>query len=139
MATSGWRRPVGNLLHRQGTWQQASDYHYEALSVFRELGDRHNEGSALGSLAIVLVDLGHWDHAIDNYQQALGIFQELGDRHLEGLTFGSLGNILARQGHRDHTREYWRAALAIFEQLGASEATAVEQALARLDRPQPSP
>ncbi|MDX2216529.1 MAG: tetratricopeptide repeat protein [Oculatellaceae cyanobacterium bins.114] len=50
------------------------------MVIYREVGDRNREASALTLLGIVYGSLSQYSEAIAYYQQALPILQETGDR-----------------------------------------------------------
>jgi hypothetical protein len=52
----------------------------QALTLFREIGDRRVESDLLGNIADVLVRSGHCERAIPYYQEALKIAQDVGDK-----------------------------------------------------------
>ncbi|MEU0630603.1 tetratricopeptide repeat protein, partial [Streptomyces sp. NPDC005989] len=62
-----------------------------ALTVCRELGDRHGEGQALNNLGAALQGVRRFVEAIDALTQAATIYRELGDRHREGQALNNLG------------------------------------------------
>ncbi|MEV6549212.1 tetratricopeptide repeat protein, partial [Streptomyces sp. NPDC051597] len=62
-----------------------------ALTVCRELGDRHGEGGALNNLGLALAEVRRFEEAITAHTQAAAIARKLGDRHGEGQALGNLG------------------------------------------------
>ncbi|MFE5681380.1 tetratricopeptide repeat protein, partial [Streptomyces erythrochromogenes] len=62
-----------------------------ALTVLRELGDRHSEGIVLNNLGLALREVRRFEEAIDVHTQVLDIYRELGDRHSEGGALNNLG------------------------------------------------
>ncbi len=62
----------------------------EALSIFRELGDRHNEALILMNLGNAYSGMRHYAQAIQIYQEALLIAQEINDQKHEGALFLNL-------------------------------------------------
>jgi tetratricopeptide (TPR) repeat protein len=93
--------------------EQASDYYEQALSIFREIGDRRNEGIVLSNLGIAYYTSRQIPRASDYYEQALSIFRAIGDRPNEGLILGNLGNINRNLGHIDEAAGYYKQALSI--------------------------
>jgi tetratricopeptide (TPR) repeat protein len=65
----------------------------DAAAIYRETGDQHREGMALGNLGSAYAGLRRFEEAIDCYQQNIAICRETGDRHGEGQTLGNLGNL----------------------------------------------
>jgi tetratricopeptide (TPR) repeat protein len=62
----------------------------DAAAIYRETGDRHNEGMALGNLGLALRDAQRFEEAITSCQDAAAIFRETGDRRSEGMALGNL-------------------------------------------------
>ena len=56
---------------REGQYERAVDWYQQALAVFREIGDRTGEASALPDLGLAYQRLGRYEEAVGCYQQAL--------------------------------------------------------------------
>jgi tetratricopeptide (TPR) repeat protein len=89
-----------------------------AVTAAREIGDRHSEGNALGSLGLAYADLGETRRAIELYDQRLVIAREIGDRRGEGSALGDLGNAYAALGEPRRAIEYHEQHLAIAREIG---------------------
>ncbi len=94
-------------------FDEAITAHQDAAAIFRETGDRHSEGMALGNLGLALRQVRRFDEAITAHQDAVAIFRETGDRHGEGMALGNLGLALrevrrfdeAITAHQDAARD----------------------------------
>jgi len=75
---------LGILYHSLGEVARAIEYHEQALTIAREIGDRRGEGADLGNLGNAYSALGEVARAIEYYEQALTIAREIGDRRGEG-------------------------------------------------------
>jgi tetratricopeptide (TPR) repeat protein len=81
-----------------GQYEQAVDFHEQALAIFRELGGRAEEGTVLGNLGSAYYKLGQYERAIDLYEQHLEIAREIGDRAGEGTRPGQFGRAYSKPG-----------------------------------------
>ncbi|MFJ9937490.1 tetratricopeptide repeat protein [Streptomyces virginiae] len=52
-----------------------------ATALYRDAGDRHREGNALGNLGLALQEVRRFEEAVNAFAQATTIFREIGDRH----------------------------------------------------------
>ena len=84
----------------------------------RKLGNREQEGMALGNLGLAYSDLGETRKAIEYYEQDLAIARETGDRRGEGMTLGNLGNAYSDLGEPRKAIEYYEQDLAIARETG---------------------
>ncbi|MGH6903064.1 MAG: tetratricopeptide repeat protein, partial [Geminicoccaceae bacterium] len=89
-----------------------------ALEAFREIGDLHGEGAALGNLGNAYAALGELRQAIEHHQRALIISREIGDRRAEGQDLGNLGNAYAALGKPQLAIEHYQQRLAIAREIG---------------------
>ena len=84
----------------------------------RKLGNREQEGMALGNLGTAYRDLGETRKAIEYHEQVLAIARETGDRHGEGSALGNLGNAYSDLGEPRKAIEYYEQDLAIARETG---------------------
>lgn len=54
-----------------------------ALAIHREVGNRRDEGYALGNLGLLHAGQGRWPEARQNFEQALAAHREVGNRRHE--------------------------------------------------------
>jgi tetratricopeptide (TPR) repeat protein len=102
--------------------------------IAREIGDRRNEGNALGNLANAYADLGETRCAIELYEQDLVIAREIGDRRNEGNALGNLGNAYAAIGETRRAIALLGGALEIFEAIESPNAARMRAAIAKLQK-----
>jgi tetratricopeptide (TPR) repeat protein len=98
--------------------EMARSYFDEALTLFRQVGDRRDEGNALGNLGVACYSLGQLKRAIGYHEQALAIHREVGDRRGEGADLGNLGIAYKNLGQLDRAIGYYEQALAIAREVG---------------------
>jgi tetratricopeptide (TPR) repeat protein len=98
--------------------EDALKYFEEAASLFRAIGDRRDEGAALGNLGLTYAALGRLERAIGYYEQHLAIARAIGDRRGEGSALGNLGLAYAALGQAGQAIGYYEQALAIARAIG---------------------
>ena len=84
----------------------------------RKLGNKKQEGLALGNLGNAYGDLGEPRKAIEYNEQVLAIARETGDRRGEGRTLGNLGNAFRDIGETSKAIEHYEQHLAIARETG---------------------
>jgi len=93
------RKAEADRLLEQGIQQYAISQFREALqsweqalTIYREIGDRVGEANYFGNLGIAYGFLGQSHRAIEFLEQSLDISREIGDRVGEAHSLGNLGN-----------------------------------------------
>ena len=93
-------------------WLEAS------AEAARKLGNRGDEGMALGNLGVAYAQLGEPRRAIKYFEQDLAIARETEDRRGEGQTLGNLGLAYADLGEPKRAIEYYEQVLTIARETG---------------------
>ena len=93
-------------------WLEAS------AQVARRLGNREDEGLALGHLGNAYQQLGEPKRASEYLEQDLAIARETGNRRSEGTTLGNLGVAYGQLGEPKRAIEYYEQRLAIARETG---------------------
>ena len=119
------RKTDANHLLRQGRqqdetsqFQEALQSYQQALSIYRELGDRAREGATLHNIGAVYRKLGQYPEALKHFQQALVIRREVGDRAGEGTTLHNIGAVYSKLGQYPQALEHCQQALVIRREVG---------------------
>jgi tetratricopeptide (TPR) repeat protein len=88
---------LGDALQALERFPEAVTAYQDAIQIYRDTGDQHDEGmaKALNSLGNVLRQVQRSEEAITAYQDALEIYRDTGDRHGEATALNCLG--VARQ------------------------------------------
>jgi len=126
---------LGVIHGRLGRYRQAADYHQQALTLFREIGDRGGEAAALNGLGETLLADGRTGHARAQHSAALTIAEQIGDRYEQASAHNGLANAHHASGDTDRARHHWQQALALFAELDVPEADQVRAHLTGLDSP----
>ena len=92
-----------------------------ALDSARKLGDRVNEGAALGNLGGAYNLLAEYSRAIEFYEQHRAIARAMGDRHGEGKDLGNLGVAYNSLGEHRRAIEFHEQALTVSRDIGDRE------------------
>jgi tetratricopeptide (TPR) repeat protein len=93
-------------------------YREAQAAAARRLGERQQEGRALGNLGNAYTNLGEAHCGIDYYQQWLAIAREIGDRRSEGTSLGNLGLAYYYLGEARRAIELYEQHLAIAREIG---------------------
>jgi CHAT domain-containing protein/tetratricopeptide (TPR) repeat protein len=99
-------------------FQEALRSWEQALEIYREIGDRRGEGTALGNLGFAYQSLGDYRQAIDLHEQHLAIAREVGDREGEGRALGNLGFAYQSLGDYRQAIDLHEQALSILREIG---------------------
>jgi CHAT domain-containing protein/tetratricopeptide (TPR) repeat protein len=108
-------------LHREGSAEslrQAAKSHEQALTAWRESGNRREEVLALANLAAVLVSIGENQRALDRIGEAVPLAHDAGDRALEGRVLSAQGEVLEFNGQAPDAIRFYERALPIRAEAG---------------------
>ena len=114
-ASSGDVKKVIDLYNRG---EEAIEYLNLYLKKAKEVGDKHGEGNAYGSLGNAYHRLGDFKKAIEYHNQHLKIAKDIGDKDGEGRAYGNLGNAYHRLGDFKKAIEYHNLNLKIAKEVG---------------------
>ena len=106
------------LYYSLGQYQQAIEFHQQALNIAREFGDRFCEGTALDGIGLTHQSLGQYQRSIEFHQQALNIAREIGARFGEGSTWFNLGLSLENINRELDALEAYRNACELYQAMG---------------------
>lgn len=107
---------LGNIHRRAGRLNEAGNMIREALSLFREVGDRQGESDAYNALGILSSDYAEQRFY---YEHSLAISRAIGNRSGMARTYNNLGLIYAGLGLYTRAREYLEQAVQIQRDLHA--------------------
>jgi tetratricopeptide (TPR) repeat protein len=101
-----------------GNPRKATEFHQEALAIFREIGDRRAEGYCLYNLGSSYLAVGDAPKAAEFYASHLTLSRDIGDRLGEGGALAGLGNAYLTLGDARKAGEMYEEALVIFHEIG---------------------
>ena len=102
---------VSQFREALGTWQTA-------LKLYKEIGDRVGEVSALGNLGNAYLRLGQYQQAINLYEQVLTNMQDIDSRVGEGLVLGNLGTVYLNLSQYQRAIGLYEQQLVITREIG---------------------
>ena len=105
-------------------WQAAADADEQALTLWRELGDRRREGDTLRHLSLALKNLCRGDEAVSAARQAVRALEPLGATTELAAAYSTLATVLMMRDDRGAAIELARRAQAVARQLGAVDVIA---------------
>ncbi len=127
---TGYDRPRAAAL---GRLDEAEARFRQALHIYEEFGETHEEADAWHELGTVAQLREQWQQAEEHYRRALGIYEQAGDRRAVAAVVHQLGRVA-------EGREQWESALARYSEAldsfmelhDAAGANVVLRSLARL-------
>ena len=90
----------------------------QALSIYREVGDRSREAESLLWIGYTKGELADHTGALEAYDAGLLICRELGKREWEGATLNNIGYSYSHLGQYEEALAYYRKALIIAREVG---------------------
>ena len=108
----------GNDQFQKSQFSMALESWQGALTIYREIGDRQDEGATLGNMGIAYDSLGDYEKAIVFHNQSLAIERELRNRLGEAQSLGNLGNVYDSLGKYEKAIVFHNQSLAISRRLG---------------------
>lgn len=85
----------------------------KAARIFKEIGDKANQGKSLLGAGLMKNLLGENDEALEIYLQALEIFRAAGEKSLEARALNNLGSLYDELGDKEKALEYHLQALPL--------------------------
>ena len=104
----------------------------EALSIYRDIGDRNGQAETLNEIATLDRVRGNPAAATAGHQEALTLAREIGSSWHEAHALAGLGRASLAAGHTADAQAYLRQAQEIFQRIGATEAASVTAELQEL-------
>ncbi len=109
------RLALGKAYELTGDWARAAELDEAALSLARDIGNRHGEAEALAALAEVARKQGRYEEASERIDGARALFTELDDEVGIGVVLHLSGTIAAQRGNYDEARARYLESFAIRE------------------------
>ncbi|MFM6269102.1 MAG: tetratricopeptide repeat protein, partial [Dolichospermum sp.] len=101
------------------------DYYNQALPIYRAVGARRGEATALNNIGFVYDALGEKQKALDYYNQALPILRAVGARGVEAITLNNIGRVYDDLGEKQKALDYYNQALPILRAVGDRSGEAI--------------
>jgi len=97
----------------------------EALSIYRDIGDRSGQTETLNEIATLDRVRGNLAEATAGHQEALTLAREIGSSWHEAHALAGLGRASRAAGRTAEGEAHLRQAQEIFQRIGATEAASV--------------
>jgi ATP/maltotriose-dependent transcriptional regulator MalT len=102
-------------------FDEAIDSLEQAISIYRELGERRREGSALSSRSQVLGKIGRFDEAEQAADEAMAVLEPLGAGRELAWAYSTLSQLRMYAGDADGAVSWGNRALELAEGIGDTE------------------
>ncbi|CAD0225969.1 CHAT domain-containing protein [Planktothrix agardhii] len=104
--------------HKISQFREALQSWEQALTIYREIGNRQGEANSFGNLGLAYHSLGQYQRAINFHQQYLEISREIGNRQGEANSFGNLGLAYDSLGQYQRAINFHQQYLEISREIG---------------------
>jgi CHAT domain-containing protein/Tfp pilus assembly protein PilF len=111
----------GNRQDDISQFREALQSWEQALTIYREIGNRQGEAASLGNLGIAYKSLGQYHKVIEFDEQSLQIEREIGNRDGEAASLCNLGNSYYYLGQYDKAIKFYEQSLVISREIGHRE------------------
>ncbi len=115
---------IGQIYHSLGQDAKAVSSYDQAIAIFKQTGDKTNEGITLSKIGLSYQSLGQYAKALKLYQQALAIFKQVSDkspnslaRNGEGITLTYIGGLYKSLGEYPKALRFLQQGLAITKEV----------------------
>ena len=109
---------LGSASYCLGDYKQAIKFHWQALSMAKQIGNKGSEGKAYTNLGIAYHFLVGYKKEIEFHQQALRIAKDIGNKSLEGAACINLGNAYHSLSEYKKAIEFHNQALSLAKEIG---------------------
>ncbi|WP_051502891.1 CHAT domain-containing protein [[Scytonema hofmanni] UTEX B 1581] len=115
---------IGQTYHSLGQDKKAVSSYEQAIAIFKQTGDKTNEGITLSNIGLSYHSLGQYSKALKFYQQGLAILKQVGDkspdslaRNGEGTTLTYIGGLYKSLGEYPKALRFLEQGLAITKEV----------------------
>jgi len=103
--------------HKTEQLLKALPFYEQALSLYRQVGDKAGEARTLNNIGGVYQDLNQSQKALRSLEQALSLSRQVGNKPGEATSLGNIGMIEESKSRLPQANQYLRAALTIVEDM----------------------
>ena len=115
---------TGEAYYSLSKRRKALDYFAQAVTSWRQAGDRNGEALALLNMGYTYTDLGDLQNALEHYEQSLTQWRAVGNQRGEAASLTAIGGLQTFLGEKQSALEYHGRALQIFQTIGNGEGEA---------------
>ena len=109
---------LGSQELKKTNYQQSIDNYREALAIFRNIGDKRNEGMILNDIGEAYFRTEEFVKVINSHQQALIAFQQIDNKLGVAGTLRHIARTYSAIGENSKALELYLQALAIYKHTG---------------------
>ena len=110
---------AGRLTMLLSDYRRAQPLLDEAVSRFRESGDRGGLAAGLGSLGWISMMQGDFDRAQALCEEATAVARDLGDKMILSRVLNNLGGVFGEKGDHEAAARVFTESLAVHRELGS--------------------
>ena len=101
-----------------GEYDEAHNYHEDALEIAKAISYRHGEATSYRGLRCLCLVTGKYTEAKEYHEKALTINKEIRDRSGEAENYGLLGSVFQYLGEHGKAEEHFKKAVSITNEIG---------------------
>ncbi len=109
---------LGIVSEHQGNYAKALEYHFRALKIRKESGDKLGLAQTYNNLGIVYNNQSDFDKALESFFASLKIQEQIGNKQNIAGLYGNIGVICKMQGNNDKALENYFLSLKMYEETG---------------------
>lgn len=104
---------IGRLKRDQNKEVEALGHMFDALKLYREIGDNVQIANSLNDISIIYANSGDFKNSLDYFKQALEIFKQTGDEKGESYALNNIGIIYQEMKDEASAKDYFIQSLNI--------------------------
>jgi signal transduction histidine kinase len=104
---------IGRLKRDQSKEVEALKDMFDALKLYREIGDNVQIANSLNDISIIYANSGDYKNSLDYFRQALEIFRQMGDEKGESYALNNMGIIYQEMKDEASAKDYFIQSLNI--------------------------
>ena len=104
---------IGRLKRDQNKEVEALNHMFDALKLYREIGDNVQIANSLNDISIIYATSGDFKNSLNYFKQALEIFRQTGDEKGESYALNNIGIIYQEMNDQASAKDYFIQSLNI--------------------------
>jgi signal transduction histidine kinase len=104
---------IGRLKRDQSKDVEALNHMFDALKLYREIGDNVQIANSLNDISIIYANSGDFKNSLSYFKQALEIFRQTGDEKGESYALNNIGIIYQEMDDEASAKDYFIQSLNI--------------------------
>lgn len=116
---------ISYIHNREGNYSEALDFHFQALKVREEFGDKNEIAKSYNSIGLFYVNQGDYKSSMSYYKKSLKISKEIGNKKGEAISLNNIATIYVKQGLCEKAEKLHQKALKIKKELNIKKEIAL--------------